>query len=283
MKSMRCDLNINFQIDNSSVQILSFMCGIFQKAIPAHSHGTDCYEIHYIPYGYGKLKADGACHDILPGSLYITGPHILHEQAPIGTDPMQEYCIYLKIKKASKEEASFSIPNLFTAFPFWIGNDKQGIHDIFKNIVNELTCQDTGYQNQLKNLFSQLLIYVVRNYEMQKDTKRQPGSIPPSDIKSMIMDDYFLYEYKNLSLKELSSLLCLSTRQTQRLLKTYYGQTFQEKKTQARMSNAVILLGDAGQSIADIAEQLGYSSPEQFSTAFRSYYGVSPTGFRKQL
>ena len=104
-----------------------------------------------------------------------------------------------------------------------------------------------------------------------------------TESKSIIIDEYFLYEYQSLSLDTLANKLRLSTRQTQRLLMDYYGKTFQQKKTEARMSVAAILLSDHTRSITSIAEDLGYSSIEHFSSAFRGFYHISPREYRKQL
>ena len=49
------------------------------------------------------------------------------------------------------------------------------------------------------------------------------------------------------------------------------------------MSAAAILLTDKSKNITSIAEELGYSSPEHFSSAFRGYYGTSPREYRKRL
>ena len=48
------------------------------------------------------------------------------------------------------------------------------------------------------------------------------------------------------------------------------------------MSAAVILLSDPAKSITAVAEDLGYSSIEHFSSAFKSYYHVSPRQYRKE-
>ena len=63
----------------------------------------------------------------------------------------------------------------------------------------------------------------------------------------------------------------------------YYGKTFQQKKAEARMSAAAILLSDKSRSIASIAEALRYSSGEHFSSAFRKYYNTNPREYRKLL
>ena len=47
------------------------------------------------------------------------------------------------------------------------------------------------------------------------------------------------------------------------------------------MSAACILLQEAGKSIASVAYELGYSSPEHFTHAFKSYYNISPSMYGK--
>ena len=89
-------------------------------------------------------------------------------------------------------------------------------------------------------------------------------------------------EYDSLTLEALSSRLALSARQTQRLLKKQYGQTFLQKRTQARMAAAVSLLADPSLNLTAIAERTGYSSVEHFSTAFRKFYKTSPREYRKR-
>lgn len=49
------------------------------------------------------------------------------------------------------------------------------------------------------------------------------------------------------------------------------------------MSAAAILLSDVDRNISSIAEELGYSSAEHFSSAFRSYYRISPREYRKSI
>lgn len=116
----------------------------------------------------------------------------------------------------------------------------------------------------------------------KRDPGAPSGSLITTDKTAVIIEDYFLYEYQNLSLEELAVKLGLGTRQTERLLQKHYGKTFLQKKTEARMSAAAILLTDSSRSITSVAEALGYSSIEHFSSAFKNYYQVSPRQYRKE-
>lgn len=282
MRTAYNDLDINLKVDGYSIHVLNIIQETFNRVIPLHSHGNDCYEIHYIMSGYGQLQSGNSTYSITPNTLYITGPHIEHAQIPSLADPMTEYCIYLKVRKSSSARNKDSIIDILTDAPFWFGQDTQGISGLLTQLFAELAHQYTGYITQTELLLSQLLICLIRNCEKYAESGRRFSSRNLSDTKSIIIEEYFLYEYQSLSLQTLADRLKLSTRQTQRILKEYYGKNFQQKKAEARMSASAVYLQNDVLSIADIAETLGYSSAEHFSAAFRSYYGVSPREYRKK-
>ena len=281
MNPKRLNLNLTFSLEGIPVQAVNMTCERFLRTIPSHSHGSGCYEIHYIPSGYGKLTADGHLFSIEPGTLFVTGPHVEHAQVPRPDEPMLEYCVYLKIRDNSRARKPSPVMDAFLSTPFWLGPDTQGVHALMRQLFSELEHRYTGYQNQVELLLPQLLICMVRNYERCR-LSQTVFAHNMSDSKSVMIDQYFLYEYHSLSLEALADRLKISPRQTQRLLKEYYGKTFQQKKAEARMSAAAILLSDKERSIPFIAEALGYSSAEHFSSAFRKYYKTSPGRFRKQ-
>lgn len=282
MKTLYTDIDIRFTIENVSIRALNIVFERFTRTIPSHSHGNNCYEIHYIPFGYGKLNVEGKYYDIVPNTLFVTGPHVEHAQTPLKEDPMQEYCVYVKLNHLSDRNKTPSpVMETFMSQPFWFGNDSQDIFILMKQLFTELEHHYIGYQEQVKLLLAQLLISITRNYEHCRYSRTNFAYNNLSNSKSVIIEEYFLYEYQNLSLSDLADKIKLSPRQTQRLLQEYYGKSFHQKKAEARMSAAAILLSDLDRSITSIAEALGYSSAEHFSNAFRTYYGTSPRNYRK--
>ena len=196
---------------------------------------------------------------------------------------MLEYCVYLKIKENARRKEDAPVMDSFTATPFWFGADTQGVHGLMHQLAAELERRPIGYLDQARLLLSQLLIYIVRNYQSARPGHTVPAQSSLTDLTSVIIEEYFLYEYRNLSLEELAKRLGRSPRQTQRLLLEYYGKSYQQKKAEAKMSAAALLLADKSKNMASISEELGYSSPEHFSAAFRGYYGTTPREYRKGL
>lgn len=273
-------MNISFTIENTTIYALNFIFSKIPNAIPVHSHGSNCYEIHYIPSGFGQLIADNIKYDIVPNTLYVTGPHINHGQFPLADNPMSEYCIYIKTEPANSLLHDCPILNSFTSTPFWFGSDTQNLSSVFSELKNELQSKEIGHQEKIKTLLCQIIIGIVRNYKRENNIAVSHTETSFSDNKSLIIEEYFLYEYAHLSLKELSDRLRLSTRQTERILREYYNKTFLQKKLEARMSIAAVLLREDN-SISQVANILGFSSLEHFSTTFKKYYHMSPIKFKK--
>lgn len=278
------NLDIKFPMEYINFYALHIASERFLRSIPSHSHSDNSYEIHYIPHGQGKVKIDQVVYKVIPNTLYVTGPHIEHEQIPDKDDPMIEYCIYLKLDKKNhdkRKEKLNSYLQLFENTKFWFGQDNQNIHPLMQQIFFELEKKYTGYMKQVETLLQQLVIQLIRNYENNKQSQNQTKFFDLAYRKYFIIEEYFLYEYKDLSLDTLADRLGLGPRQTERLLNQHYNKTFLQKKAEAKMSAASILLMDPKKRITDIALELGYSSVEHFSTAFRRYYHKSARVYRK--
>jgi len=286
MKITHPNINISFSLDQMNFRLMNIVNCHFKKSIPTHSHGSNSYEIHYIYSGYGKVKINEVFYDLKPGTLYITGPLIGHAQIPCSEDPMCEYCVYLEVtreKGKRKKSIEETISDLFVSNPFWLGADKQNILSIMQQLFCEIEHQLFGYEESIISLLRQLIISIVRNYMEITSISRNYTHLTFTDNKPLVIEEYFLYEYNNLSLEDLSSRLNLSPRQTERYLKEHYGKTFIQKKTESKMATAALLLSDSSMSITNVSDDLGYSSIEHFSTAFKRYYGYSPSEYRKNL
>ena len=128
----------------------------------------------------------------------------------------------------------------------------------------------------------QIIISCVRNYSGKRG-RVDPQGFKSEDDQYLKIEEAFLYEYATLSLTALAKRLNRSERQTQRLLMEHYGMNFQSKKTEAKMSAAALMLQSSKATVTEISDELGYSSVEHFSTAFKKYYGVSATAYREKL
>ena len=84
-----------------------------------------------------------------------------------------------------------------------------------------------------------------------------------------------------LTQKSLAIMLQVSERRLATAFVRSLGIRASEYIGQQRLKRAEHLISSTTLSLALIAEELGYSSPANFSTAFKKYKGISPRQFRK--
>ncbi|HAP24198.1 MAG TPA: hypothetical protein DCR74_00765 [Achromobacter sp.] len=84
-----------------------------------------------------------------------------------------------------------------------------------------------------------------------------------------------------VSIDSTAKAMGTSVRTLQRVLRRDGGVSFRELSSAARLRLAEDLLRDSSASITQIAMDFGYSTPANFSRAFRKIHGVAPLQYRQ--
>ena len=106
----------------------------------------------------------------------------------------------------------------------------------------------------------------------------------PEDFYMEMLDEFFTHlPAGNSTLKELSGRLCLSTSQTQRLIKRYFGVSFQQKLIEAKILKSIRLIVTTDDSLESVAHRVGYDSYNAFFSAFTAFTGKTPSEYRKDI
>ena len=83
----------------------------------------------------------------------------------------------------------------------------------------------------------------------------------------------------DFGVEQISEALGISRVHVNRRLKSETGFSPSLVVKTLRMEQARILLSDGNHTIAQVATSCGFSSASYFSTAFKDYYGISPSDF----
>ncbi|WP_168120560.1 AraC family transcriptional regulator [Paenibacillus sp. HB172176] len=282
------NLAIKLALEGFILNVLYVKFGYFHSTMREHSHSRGSYELHYIPEGQGILIADGIRYSLMPGTLFMTGPAVLHEQIPAPADPMAEYCIFFEVVSGDSSSctdkgnglSSHSLSELLVNTPFWIGQDNENLLPLFKMLSSELSSKPLGFHHMAKNVLEMIVARTVRQYSNLRPSQQHAPEKTMDDSRLLTIENSFLYEYAALTLSELANRLSLSTRQTERIVLKLYGVSFKEKKQQSRMSAAAQLLTTTNLSISGIAARVGFATLEQFSHSFKQFYKITATQFR---
>ena len=126
---------------------------------------------------------------------------------------------------------------------------------------------------------NQLLTQELALFLTQADLSREE-STPVMAIKNFIADHY---QDDNLSIKDISDHVFLSTSYICTLFKNETGQTLNQYITKYRVEKAKKLLADPLNKITDISSNVGYSDGNYFGKTFKKIVGLSPTEYRDQV
>ncbi|MCT3897449.1 substrate-binding domain-containing protein [Elizabethkingia anophelis] len=83
------------------------------------------------------------------------------------------------------------------------------------------------------------------------------------------------------SVENLAEILNISRIQLYRKIKAIFNINVNDYINNIRLEQAKVMLQDPGFTISEIAYKTGFSSPNYFSTVFKSKFGISPNVFRK--
>ena len=117
-------------------------------------------------------------------------------------------------------------------------------------------------------------------FQQNPDTREE---ISPEEAVRVIKEYIDSNYCQNIKITMFAEKYYFSIEYLTKLFRNKYGFTIYEYVLKLRMERAKELLADENNKIIDIAERLGYADNHYFSKAFRTYYHISPSQYRKEL
>ncbi len=145
----------------------------------------------------------------------------------------------------------------------------------FSAIINEFLQEENEFFSY--NLDAQIISILVKLARNEKSLKPENflQKLTPADLIN-----YLDLHYLDIcSLDELSLKFGYSYAYISKIFKNAYNQTPQDYLADKKMEHAKMLLKN-GKTLSEIAETTGYSSPYNFSRAYKKRFGESPKGTR---
>ena len=223
------DRMIEFEWSGARFVLADCGGGLLGEEIPMHCHSDGSYELHFITGGEGTLITRAGEYKMRTGNFFVTGPRVDHAQIPDPNDPVSDVFLYIHKKGGSKPDG-YAAHFLETRFYF-----AQAFETVTaRTILDEYRANRPGRAYAVAGLMINLLTRIARLYLPQEDpTLMRAQNL--NDMRFVFIENMFLYN-KNFTLKTLSDQLGICERQTQRLLKKYYGKTFREKRKESMRS-----------------------------------------------
>lgn len=259
------------EIQGNTVMLDFFLAGAASGVVDhledLGEYFNESQSIIYTPYYSGTFKMPPARH-----LNYIS--FVLSEEFYFKLiDKQSELHRKFAAKVLSKEHSYFKQ----TPFP---------ISSMMKNVISDIRkCHLTG---SLKRMFvetkvKELLILQLEQLCGVNESMLKKSRISETDLKKLkeakaILDFNFCHPPQ---LAELSKIVSLNRLKLKNGFKQIYNITIYQYIIKLRMEHAVRLLKNGMNTIFEIAPLCGYTDSSNFSSAFKSYYGYSPSAFGK--
>lgn len=174
-----------------------------------------------------------------------------------------------------KEESRELFDATLKQFAKGTSYNQQELTGLFTAIISEFVSENSAFSDMyIDSLITSLLVRLLRG---KSHTEKTDILSTQETLPSIItyLDSHFLDIY---SLEELSIKFGYNYGHICKTFKRSYGITPREYLLSKKMDYAVNLLKD-GKSVNYISDELGYSTPYNFSRAFRLHFGVSPVKY----
>ncbi len=231
-----------------------------------HSIGTfvrSNYLIHYIHRGKGLYRAGGREYHLGAGSAFLILPGDVTYYISDESDPW-EYS-WLEFNGAAAA-------NYLSATPFssnLIAENNTAAGSAFLKLL------ETSTQNPYELLSAALAVlgsFVVK--------RPAGGKMSDEYVKAALNYIHTFCHHPKITVEELGRYVGVDRSYLYRIFKEKVGISPKRYIIEYKLKTAAKLLEETSLSIGQTARSSGFDDKLYFSTAFRSFYGMSPTEYR---
>ena len=254
-------------------------------------HRHDYVECDYVISGSCLFHFEEEVIPLNEGQMCIIAPHSLHDIEI--RDDSTVICIMLRI--STFESTFIHLLSRDDVLSIFFRNtmhhpDAGSKYLLFQAESENYYWMQTFLQNAMSECYSNdvyanissiswitlFFSYLLRGESEEPVFQDQKGT---KDFPLII--HYIRQHYQSVTLTELSENFHYTKPHICTMIKQNTGSTFSALLKSIRMDRAVRYLLHTSQNVSQIAETVGYNSPDHFSRVFRSTYGVSPQDYRR--
>jgi len=256
---------------------------------PAHSH--EVYELNFVENAAGATRTIGDSHETI-GNLdlvFMTGSKLVHvwEQGTCPEHDIHEITIHIDPDTFHgpliDKRAFVSIRRMIERAQRGLAFPEPAIQILREDIINLANSNDSfASVIRLFNLLYRLsLVEHARELSSSSfvDAKEEHEDDRVRRVKNHIATNYM----QDISLKELSELVCMSEDSFSRFFKNKTGRTPNRYLIDYRLGIAARLLLTTKLSVAEIGYSCGFNTLSHFNRLFRESKGCTPSEFREHF
>jgi len=264
--------------------------GIKYKSYPPHTH--DCNELFIIVSGSAIHKIGKCTQRIEKGDVF----HIKHKELEHCFENPEQLELYnFMFYDSFISELNYDLlqlegyQTLFVLDPFFMDAanyqnkiqlkvyNTSVISQLAQRIFTEYTEKRPGYMTLIKALFTELIVTISREFEIQ-NSHIEPNRLMQLAKAIAYIENNF---QQDISISMIAQMASLSERHFIRTFKACYNTTPINYINQLRIKHAKELLQKPDIKVKEVAFKCGFTDQNYFSRKFKELVGASPRLYKE--
>ncbi len=249
-------------------------------------HFHRCLEIGVCMRGSGSCIIDNRLYHYNKGDIQIVLPYQPHlANSDKGHESTWIWFSYDPYKVMATDDFRGNICSIIEKQVNFSGVFSPNEYPQLTAIINKCL-EETQNHKRLSQLYALLLVQqlILELSRIDCELKNNIATRRRSFDKILPALEHIsenLGNSKELTLEILANKCFVSTATLRRYFYQFTDMSPQQFIAQARISHSQYLLGNTTKSITEISEAVGFESISCFTRAFKRFYGISPSGYRK--
>jgi AraC-like DNA-binding protein len=263
-----------------------------------HLH-EDHYALYIVQSGRGVHEISGHPYGITRGDVYLGGPGSVHAYRDCENLEVEVFVFVIQLFQddeiaalralsgfrglfASRDDGNWSTHRLHLPPQRWEEIERK-VNGVREEIMRsrEECAPDAAILARTR--FFDFLVTLARWWNEQR-TPQTPGAVSYRNVELAEVLRFCEAHFREpISVPQLAARMFLSPSRFSEIWKREMGVPPGEYLRRLRLNRAQELLKTTKHSASDIAHDCGFSDATQFSRAFRSAFGITPSDYRKTI
>lgn len=258
---------------------------------PAILHSHTFFELVYIYDGKCSQEISGQTLHMKTGDFCVVPPGVEHSISVFDDSVVINimlrrntlHSMFYNFLNTPNKLSSFFLNNIYAQrandyILFHSGMD-DAIRESFIWMLWESLNKQDYYYHCIANALLLTFYLLVRNYS---ESVQMPLFNNRMDVQRYALIQYIQDNYRDITLSALARKFHYTNEYTSRLIKDLMGITYTEVVRTIRIERSQDFLVNTTMTVANIAEAIGYDTPEHYIRQFKKHTGLTPSAYRKQ-
>lgn len=264
----------------------------YAKDYVSHGESHDFWELNYADKGTVYVSCGDEEYRIEKGSLILLPPNVHHRLRADGESPSNAFIVSFDARSAALDLLGCTV---LKAAPV--------LGDLLKSIAKEsertfqlpllrapvvqLQAREDaplGSQQIVRMRLEELLIHILREAGSRGEPRIFTSRAKFDDaIAARIQVILERERFRPLSLEKLTQEIGYGKTYLCSVFKRVCGESIMERHARLRLEEAKYLLRESGMTVAEVADRLGFSSPQYFTRFFTRHENMPPAKYAKSM